>query len=213
MTRDEAITLVLNRLGNRANDTVLTAQAVLELQHVQEQMELKEELPDFLLTERATASTIADEERLPVPTNFLLELEEGALFITNDDGTEIELEKDDYDVLRNKFASVAATLPTRYALRNDYFVLFPKPNKAYTVRMAYYKKDTVLSSDVTNQWLTYAPDVMINGLGEVLAGEYLHNAALRDRFAARGSGAVRRMYNRDTALKEANKKRNMGDGP
>ena len=211
-TRDEIIDVVLNRLGNRSADTALRAFAEAELLLVQERLEGEASPPWFLLTERASASTTADEPRLPVPANFLQEWEEGALLVLDSTNSEEdEVIKDDYDALKAKYKNTAAGIPVHYALRNDVFWLFPTPDIVYTIYMTYFKSQVALTTNITTPWTTHASDVLIGELGIVLAGEYLHNDQLKARFEANTLRARNRLSAKSTAREEANRSRTMGD--
>lgn len=101
MDRDTAVSRLQRRLGFR---TDLEAAIIDELQ--QAQIEHEEEFlaspPWFLLEEISSASTVAGEERLPVPENFLQECEQGTLWVydSSEDDPWIELPKGFYENLK-----------------------------------------------------------------------------------------------------------------
>lgn len=158
MTRDEAVSWVQFHLGSR---TDLTTQAQNALNAAQEELERRDFLPWFLRTEVATTTTASSEERLAVPSDFIREWEEGALYRIADNEELIPLEKNTLTVLRAQFRGTAIGAPTDYALDNDYFRLFPTPDAAYDVKMIYYAHDAVLATNVENRWLKNAPWMMI----------------------------------------------------
>ena len=176
MTRDEAVVEIQEILSFRTDQV---AGIERRLQRAQVFAENGPTLPWFLQSERTSVSTIASEERLPIPIDFLKEAELSALWYVPTDTSEgeVELVKDDLDFLRVKFPRTSEDVPTHYALDNLYFRLFPTPDAVYSVKMIYNKKDTVLTSDIENLWLKHAPWVLIGRAGQWLA------MALRDKTA------------------------------
>ena len=211
MTRDEAITLIKQRL-QRENDTAITARIQSEIILAQEmRLEGNAWLPWFLLSENLTANTTASEERLPVPNNFLREAEEGALWRYDPDSSEIpwvELTKDDYDFLLNKYPNEDA--PVAYALSNEYFRLKPTPDAVYTMRMKCYLRDDPLTSDIENKWLANAADWLIAEVSEKIARQHLRNIKLADSIKGEIIEAKNRVYVVHEARMHANRKYSMG---
>ncbi|MFQ5741990.1 MAG: hypothetical protein ACE5HV_00195 [Acidobacteriota bacterium] len=176
MTRDEAVTEVQRGLGFR---TDLATEIITALKTVQSELERRATLPWFLLTEVASASTVKDEERVPVPSDFLREYEEDALHYFNgatgvaDEDVWTPLAKDDLEFLRDELPGSGA--PQAYALDVKYFRVFPTPDAVYTLKQIYYKTDTVLNSNIENQWLKYAHALLIGEAGIKIA------SGLRDK--------------------------------
>lgn len=213
MIRQEAITRILSRLG-RDGDTDLEAKIELEIVTVQESiLEGHQWLPWFLLTEIATETTIADEERVEIPTDFLLEDDDQALWRYDADNTDNQwtpLKKDDLDVLRDKYPGTGE--PVAYALRNQYFVLKPTPDDAYTLKMSYYARDTELANDDDeNKWLTHAADLVIAETCILMAEEYIKDYDSAERFKIAAKRAWDRLYRLHIARTEAGGMRQMGE--
>jgi len=164
MTRDEAVVEIQEILSFRTDQV---AGIERRLKRAQTFAENGPQLPWFLKTERSSIATAVDEERIPLPNDFLKEYEESALWYvpTDTDEQEVPLVKDDLDFLRGKFPRTSTGIPTHYAIDSKYFRLFPTPDAAYTVKMVYYKKDTVLDSDIENLWLEHAPWILIGRAG------------------------------------------------
>jgi|SRR5687768_738546 len=210
MTRDEAIALLKYRLGNR---TDLDARILLEMVYAQE---YKLEgtgafLPWFLETELATITTIAGEERILLPDDFLGEVEDQALWLYDEDSATpwTELRKNDYDYLRVKYP--ATGLPKQYALLGDYFALFPVPDDSYTIKMRYYAKDDSLASDnIENKWLKHAGDLLIAETGLIMAG-HIFNTDLQAQFEKDASVARQRLYTKHEARRHSNRTYGMGE--
>lgn len=204
MTSDEIVTLVLNRCGKRSSDTELTAAAFLELARIQTDYEEGPELPWFLISEASSANLTSGDPRISVPSDFLMEVEEGALWIQNSEGNWKELHKEEYDQLRAVYQNETAGLPKYYALRGKYFYFGPIPDANYSVRMVYYQQQTAAAAGVTNQWTTYASDLLIGTLGDVIAGEYLNDFQKQKVFQNRMALAYKRMLDKDVARAEMN---------
>ena len=207
MMRDEVVSLIQTRLGFRTDKS---AEIVAELKFWQTEFEHDDVLPWFLLSEVTTASTITGEERVYLPTGFLREYEEGFLwrYDAAEDDPWIELGKDDYDAL--KAAKTGTGPPTHYALRGSYFTLHPTPDAVYTLKLLFYKSDTVLSSNIENGWLREFPGLLLGAAGVTMA------SALKDReaeasFAAQLALAKERLNTFDEARNMANMSASMGD--
>jgi len=156
--------LVKLRIGNRV-DTALDTQVVAEMALAQTVLEGGSYLPWFLLSEFSENDTVADEERVPVPTDFLREFEYGSLYYNNSALADawVELLKDEMEALRADTTLNASTgAPQKYSLVGDYFRLFPTPDAVYTLKMVYYKQDTApATGGAENLWLKWAPDWLI----------------------------------------------------
>jgi hypothetical protein len=198
------VQLTLNRCGARNASSELKTQTFLELQLVQTRLEEDPELPWFLLSESSSTTTTSGEPRVVVPSDFLMEEETIDLWAQNADGDWKELIKIEYDRLKNEYQNDSNAFPKYYALRGGYFYLGPTPDASYSLRMTYYKKDTVPATGVTNQWSTYAPDLLIAELGAVIAGDYLSDFEKQQSFEKGIIRARTRLYHKDVARDEAN---------
>ncbi len=137
-------------------------------------------LPWFLLSERSGTTGAADDERLLLPSDFIMEYEEDALWLQLPEGGEKPLRKYDADDLREVMVGYSDSqldyqrtqYNYAYALTGTYFRIFPTPTIEFSYKMLYYQKDTVLDesdTSVTNLWLTHAPWVLIGSAGETYA--------------------------------------------
>lgn len=178
MTRDEAIIIMQQQLGFRSDQA---DNCVIYLKLAQQQLELEPIKPWFLVSESLTALTTATEDRIGVPPTMLEEYDDAALFYVpdegDDEGKNLDLRKDEYDVLVANYRDTAAGEPKSYALRGGYFILFPTPDDAYTIKIVIYAQDDILNSNIENKWLKYAPLLLI---GKAL--QYIPSA-LRDSVA------------------------------
>lgn len=210
MTRDEVVAIIKARLL-RADDTTLDAKIITEMKFVQEQLlENAIILPWFLISEFETISTTANEERLPIPPGFLREHEECSLWIYNTSAVRWDpLTRDDYDFLSNKFPT--AGTPSNYALDGAYFRLKPTPNDIFTIRTRFYLRDTTLSSNIQNNWLLYASDLLVAEVGKLMSINYLKDVELGKVFIADITRAQNRLGIVDEARKHTNRDYMMGD--
>lgn len=175
MDRDAAVARIKRRLGNRTD--AIDTRIIDELDAAQDIHEKKARLPWFLLTEDLWVDTVADEERVRVPTNFLREYESGALWLYDStaDTPWTELKKNDKDALRKNMGVTldASGQPTCYSLSGVYFRLAPVPDAVYRLYVQVYRRDTKPSAfpsgGETNLWLTEAPEVVITTALEYLA--------------------------------------------
>lgn len=167
MTRNEAVAFIKQVLGYRTSGD---DQIVTNLQQQQIKLELSPTKPWFLLSELSIRPTVAEETRLPIPTDFLQEYEEGCLFYLDEDEELVKLKKDEYDVLQLNYKEEEPGPPQAYALTGGYFRLFPTPDDIYTIKMLYYKKAATLASGTgTNEWLTHVPELLCAKAGIIMA--------------------------------------------
>lgn len=183
MTRDQAVAVIQEALGFRSD---LANSIITQLVNAQVSMEEGPVYPWFLLSLDSTIVTTASNAKVKVPTDFLEESEDHALYIEDEDGNDIMLEKEEYDHLKSVFGveSDSEGFPTHYSLDGLYFRLFPIPDGLYTLRMSYYKRgEDLSSSNIENVWLKHAPWVLIGLAGERIASSlrddkaktYFHN--------------------------------------
>jgi hypothetical protein len=216
MNVKESLDLLMARLGNRTS-TVLRTNCLREMKVVQEQLEGAETLPWFIISEEATAVTTEEmigDPRLPLPTDFIREVEDDNLWYVEDDGTLVEIAKVGYDEGRAQIDDNAEPgTPSLFSIRGEDIILRPAPDRVMTFRLpSYYAKQDPPSDDVLNEngWFKWVPDLMIAKTGVVVAGHYLKDQELVGLFGAEQQRAVQRLANLETAREEANRSRRMG---
>lgn len=210
MTRDEAVAIIAQRLGNR---TDLDSTIVAEMKLVQTDLEQGDFLPWFLISEHSQVTSTADEERVAVPSDFLRELDDeyNCLWYVDSDGVRNPLVKTDYDAALAKYGKTSGTdAPEVYCLEGGYFRVFPVNSSTLTLELSYYATDQVLSTDIENQWLKYAPSLMINATGKVVA-MFIGNEGAQAAFTQGENQARAQLIKNDAARREAGRNRNMGD--
>lgn len=218
MTRDEAVVEMQNILGYTAIQVEPCQRA---LKNAQVRLEAGPIRPWFLKEDRAYTSTTIGESRILLPSNFLEEDEDSALWYSPDDGTpDQEIVKDDVDFLIKNQANISGLdgngvanpgIPKFYSISGPYFRLFPTPDAAYRIRMIYFKKDTILDGNIENSWLKYAPWLLIGEAGLPLSVSSRDKVAQAEFARLRETGGL--TLNTETEARlHANRNYVMGDG-
>ncbi len=212
MDRDTAVSRVQRQLSFRSD---LDTEIVEALQDAQTDLEKAETLPWILQSEISSINTVADEERIKLPSDFLREWEDDPLWYFNGSASEDadvwnELDKGtDLGVLRRTYPGEGA--PKAYHLDVSYVRAFPTPDAIYTLKMIYYKKATLLTSNVENVWLEHFPWLMIGKAGVAIA------SAIKDKEALVIFAALEQLHNRtminDTEARKHTNKRYIMGGP
>lgn len=206
MIRDNLIALVAQRIGNR---TDLTSRMITELLLLQEtKLEQNSWLPWFLETEMEQAALTVGEERLALPSDFLEEIEDQALWLY-DTAAEVKmasLSKMGYDAMLAKYPGDGR--PAAYSIGNQYFHLRPVADAAYIIKTRYMAKDALLDTNIENKWLKYASDLVIAELGAVMA-RHVQNGNLVALYEADAEKAWSRLYAKHVAREEINGSRVM----
>jgi hypothetical protein len=172
MTLDEAVAQIQQIMGFRQDLAAVCATNIKLAQDFYEQnwADLTN-LPYFLLTDRTDLATIAGDEKIARPANWLGDAEKDEFWLTNADGVELLLPKYDIDDLRETYGTYISGQPIAYGFDGTNYRLFPTPDIAYVCRFQYFATDTVLSSgSSTNKWLTFAPYVLIGRAGKLICG-------------------------------------------
>jgi len=200
MTRDEAVTAIKIQLGFRTNQD---ANIVTCLQQSQAKLEKMATKPWFLLSEKATVTLVVNEPRLAHPSDYLGEHEENGLtYLPADDGDPVALRKDDLDVLK-AYYKLQEGPPECYAVDGNYFRLFPIPDDEYEVEMYYYQQDTVLSTNIENNWLKHFPFLLMGEAGTLIAGGLRDTAAMAIFNSWRKEGMIE-LFRENEARKHVN---------
>jgi len=216
MKRDEALDILLARAGQRQGDTTLKDQLVKEMKMVQKDFEYSGvDLPIeqgggvfwpwFLLSEISTGDIIEGTHKISVPDDFIMGWEYGALWLydSNKDDPWKLLEKASYDYLRANYSEDLAE-PVAYALSGDNFYLFPASDGEYQLKIIYYQAAQELGTNIENVWLFYAPQLLIAKVGEIMAGMYLHDQNLQNRFLRQMAEQSVKTYNATVAREMEN---------
>jgi hypothetical protein len=166
MTRDQWVTRILNRIGQRGGasgpvDEVMQAQVAEEFQTQQEELEHSEmgTMPWFLEREYTNAAfkTLAATDTVLQPTGMLRELDEARCALFYQDSAQpdawVPISKADYDELKVAFGHLPTGKPRGYCLLGTNYRLFPTPDAEYALKALLYLADTSLEENVENGWL------------------------------------------------------------
>jgi hypothetical protein len=182
MLGSEAITTCKQRLTrNTAAGTNLDTWILDEMKAAQTRLEHADVLPWFLIAERSYEEITSGEERVLVPNDFLMEVDDEEMQVEDTaSGTFTELGgKWLYDELKRRYPDEEEGDPVRYALLGQYFRLRPIPKKT-TLRlwMTYFAEDAVIATGADNNLLKHFPDLIIAEAGAIIATATRNELAL-----------------------------------
>jgi len=164
MTRNEAALRIQDRLGQR---TGLLDMIYAEMRAAQDKLEQGVLLPWFLRTQEIYYNNTQAENDFP--QGFIRETDEG-LYIHRRSGytipgEEVPLERNAYEALQTTEELRTPGLPRFYSFYGSTWRLYPRPDQPYSIVFTYYKKECVLTTDTTNNWLNYAGEYLIAEAG------------------------------------------------
>lgn len=214
MTGAEVLNLLMFRLGNRT-EADLRAACLLEMKMAQQvKLEQGPIKPWFIISEETEAVMTPNERRLEVPDDFIMELEEeSSLYIVDENGKQHELVKKTWDENVGWHGlDSTADLPENYSLVGMYFMIFPIPLQARTVRLRYYARQAVVADDNTETtWTRHAPDLILAEAGLSVAQKHIQiDADKITGFQGDVAAAWDRINRENVARAEANMSRRMG---
>lgn len=220
MIASDAVELIQDELGFRTDQAAKILKRLQQAQDFFERNWIGRPLPWFLLTERASTSTVGDEERVEIPANFIEEYEGDGIWLVDENGGEHLLVKNTADSLRlaeqertnyGQNASPSEVRPRSYALTGKYWRLFPKPAQVWTLKQMYYgNDDLIIDTSTENNWLKYAPYVLIGWAGERMAVANRDDRAL-GIFRDWKAGAIGALQNALIEREMANRQGAMGE--
>lgn len=216
MIRSAVIALIGQRLGKRTTlDDVILSEMDLVQQTVLERNGRLQ--PWFLETEVATAGTTAEEERVALPTDFVMEKEEGGLwlYLANEEDPWVRLNKTDYQNMIQGHGDTPGQ-PEEYSLGGLYMRLRPIPDAEYVLKMIYYAAQplpSALAVGGENVWLKYAPDLVIAEVCKLVAEKHIQDFELANTFAPDIQRAWDRLHVETEAQQHTNRSYSMGDAP
>jgi hypothetical protein len=206
MLRDTLVATLAGKLGQRDDlDEVIIA----EMQFAQE-FRLEQNgnfTPWFMLSEDATIDTTPGERRVVLPSDFIKEDEETPFTIYSPSAQMwIPLVKDS----TFRFDVNLSGLPCRYSIRGEYFILDTVPDSVYTIKTPYYGKQPALTTNIENNWLKYAGDLMLADVGTHIAKQELQNIALAESFNQQRMSAWERLLKHHEARTHERRQYRMG---
>jgi hypothetical protein len=214
MTGQDALTLLMSRLGERT-EPALRSICLLEMNLAQDTvLEGGSLLPWFLISEEAIGLTTAGERRVDLPDDFIRQIdEEKPLYYRTAEGVDVELKKGAYDELMSWYGSTAAGAPEAYAMRGEYFLLFPAPDAEYTLVMpGYYAKQADIADNTSeNPWMKWVPDLVLGLAGIQMAEKHVRlEPEVVAGFKQDVTVAYDRLNRMEVAREEAGRHRRMG---
>lgn len=154
MTNAEMLSLMMGRLGSRTAPA-LRANVLKELNEKIKELEVGPIKPWFM-EDLASGSTVAGQNYINLPTDFLQEVDEGRVRLQNLEGVWFPLGKGTMEQLEDEFLNDEAAFPQGYALQGTRMYLGPAPDDVYAYRFQYFKKSTTIldnNTEVSNPWL------------------------------------------------------------
>jgi hypothetical protein len=152
-----------------------------------------------------------------MPERFLREHDEhgksgGIIVYDTNAGSWNELVKVSLGYLDAYYRNESDDIPQVYAISGTNFVLGPRPDAAYSVRIRpFYQGAVALTSDITNSWITYAPDVLIGAAGSRMAA-ITRDMDAKTLFDEMFVTAMNDLMNASTAREVAGQEYILGEG-
>jgi hypothetical protein len=197
MDRDTAVARIQQKLGFRS-DLVTPIQNALN--DAQLELENSQSLPWFLLQEdepftiTPPSPATATPLQVTLPTGFIKESddEEGNLrYQQQTPGPSVYIQKmdlkqadiyffsrrlvwydDNVEIIQAEDTNFTAGVPIAYVLRKNVVQIYPGPDQVYNLLWSYYTHDQALNGgNLTNQWLTFAPWLVIGRAGMLISAD------------------------------------------
>jgi hypothetical protein len=204
MDRDTAVSRIANKVGFR---TDINSLIIAALQDAQEEIERLDSLPWFLLSENTPfvitpdVPATATPKEFPLPTGFIREVDwrDGNLrYQQFQPGPTIFLEKMDLlkaenyffgrrlirwnvniEIIETEDTQFTPGTPFVYVLRENTVRIYPGPDKIYNLLWDFYIHDPrVDGANLTNNWLNFAPWLLIGKAGLLVASDLRDNEAV-----------------------------------
>lgn len=153
MTRDEAVAIMLEGLGNRTAQSVIDACA-RRLLDAQADLESGKTLPRFLLQENQALTLLSGQSTVSLPDRFL-RIETDPHYTPFGTTEPFFVQgKSDYQAAVIANSSTDAVGPKVYVIRNGVIDFINTANQDYNLVWSYYKGAAPLSTGATeNEWL------------------------------------------------------------
>lgn len=198
MDRDTAVQRVQEGLGFRSD---LSSTIILRLQEEQRILERGRTLPKFLLREDQPLALAINTNSVTLPTDFLRRHNSEARYLPADSTIYEVVPWRNYDEAYAAYSDRDPAGPKVAVLRSSTILFFPVADAAYTIYWNYYAKADLLTTNIENDWLANAPEILIGGAGLRIARD-LRNKSAVDLFSAMKQEAATAWF-ADTVLDEA----------
>ena len=225
MLRDEAVARIHNNLGYRPLGTSLQGGVETRLQRAQEYMEQGKSLPWFLLQLDATFTLFVGNSAFALPVGFIRESDESRLHVLGSSPIHYLSRRYTIDGMQAYQLATDSIMPSVYAIRRQMNATpapgvktTPSPGvveffrtfgQNYTFEWDYYKKDAPLTSNIENNWLREAPEVLIGLAGASVAHD-LHNTEAEQGFVQLFQDRYKALFGEMIAQEEASQPLQMG---
>jgi hypothetical protein len=137
------------------------------MQEEQRDLERGKTLPDFLLVENSPIALTAGVGLWPLPTNFLRRSNQLIRYYIGPTGLVLgtTIPWREFDAAFDTFESADPAPPVVAVLQFANILFVPTPQEDTSLIWTYYRKADVLTADIENLWLQYAPELIIGGAG------------------------------------------------
>jgi len=210
MVRDKLIEIVLRQAGQRQDDTDFELQLRDELLSIQYDLEHMNLCPWFLDSDETLLQTPNDGTRLVAPlSGFLCMIPDQPLYYVDADGYTHELLKHNYSYNVKHHGGYGK--PVAYTENGGGFLIFPIPDQVYNLSLIYSKADQVLNSNIENNWLKYARDLLEARLVMKAVTNYTQDSSQVRIAPADVQRALQRLMAETEAKREINADLAIGD--
>lgn len=182
MTRDEAVAEIQEGLGFRADQATAI---IRRLQRVQFLLEQGRTLPWFL-EKSTTVAVLANSDMLVTSLpGFIREIRNpqrgmGVYYLDSNNAPVFLQKLDPPENWQSLGVGLSTDTVVAYSLTATSLQLFPRTHVAVSLTVDYFGHDAVLTSNVTNLWLTNAPYLMIGNAGASFAQTIQNTAAYNE---------------------------------
>lgn len=211
MTFLELQNTILHRIGSLGSSE-MRDRVKLEITHVQETV-LEQEgrfMPWFLLSDFVTLTLTAGSNWISLPTDFLQEMEDNQPWYQTATAWK-KIAKVPFD-RSTAFLESEAAPPRFYEVQRQGYWFHPVPDKDYTIRLRYYRKEAVLVADGdSNKWTEQAADLFIAEVGRLVCTYHTKDLERASLFERDGVKARERLFIRSAAVENTNRLTSMGE--
>lgn len=174
-TNADLISRALMHLGNRTSYRSTVLSCFKGWVKKQERGAL---LPWFLEKETSGLETVAAQDYIALPDDYLRHLDEGVVLVEDSSGVEHKVVKT--PSLDRLLVDTREGMPEAYYLFAGRIYLRPIPDAIYPFRFFYYRKSVVLddSDTETTDWALEAEDAVIFGGAAIFASTVMMNQKL-----------------------------------
>jgi len=175
MTNEQFYAIVLKR-ARRPGDPTLLGVVQDGVRQMLQALEMSPFHPWFLETESAGLQTVADQNYITMPTDFLLFVEDTRVELIDEEGNGHRVERWYLEAMRDHWGNAEGEVSRTYDLFADRMYLAPTPDAVYDVNFQYYAKTIAPEVDlaeVDNLWALNAEDFTVTSLARRLVEFYV----------------------------------------